>query len=125
MTKKIVLTILLVGMSLAPAFAGAGIPNNSRGEYSGVLNSTGAGTYVVKASPGLVYSMSIISTSSNGSVTLFDTTTTTTTGLTPVYEAASATTGTQAAIDMSGAPMNFYNGIVVKVSNGDAYVNYQ
>lgn len=124
MTKKLVLLLLLVVAMNAPAYAGAGVVNNGRGEYSGDLVSSGS-PYVVKAMPGLVYNITFIPTAANGKVTLFDTNTTTTTGLVAVYEAASATTGVGVTIDMSAAPINLYTGIVAVVTNGDAYINYQ
>lgn len=118
---RIILTILfLFGMNLAPAYAGAGIPNNGRGEYSGALP---VGTNVVKAMPGLVYSMTILASASNATLTIFDNSTTNTG--TSAYEVGSATSGNAVSIDMSAAPLNLYQGITAVVTNGTGFINYQ
>lgn len=123
-----VLTLVLLTMwlSLSPAFAGAGIPVKGYGYSSGLEAGT---AQIIKSSPGLIYDISLTATASNALLTIYDTSasagaTTGNVGATIIYEISQATNGSSTVQNFSN-PLATANGIVITVSNGNAFLNYQ
>ena len=120
----IVLLALVVYLVQEPAWStpsGSRILPNYRSERSGMLIGS---NNVVKSTAGLVYSVTLYSDITNAKVNIFDMSAGPSTG-NPVFEAAVATVGNTATADFSGAPLVMDNGILVTVTNGEAWVNFQ
>jgi len=119
----IVLVLLTMWLSLSPAFAGAGIPVKGYG-YSSYLETGTA--MLVKASPGLIYGMTVYATSNNALLTVYDTNASNETAQANIiYEVAAATSGNSESTSFGGGALATTTGIVVTVSNGYGFLNYQ
>ena len=118
---KKILSILLLSVF---CFLGIAVASDAQRQISKYIsNGTGAVTEV-KASAGKVYGVTVLSTTTNGGyVTLYDSTSSTVTGLTPKVEIGEATQYKTAIKDFPEG-FDFYNGIYAQVGNAKVFVYY-
>lgn len=129
--KKILsclLAVVVIGLAQGNAWAGSRVIANYYG-YSNVTQTTTAilagQTVIVNNRGSLIYNITANATGASGECDIYDTNAGPTTTETPTYEVKVATSGDSRSVDMSGAPLEMFNGIVVTSSNATCYINAQ
>ena len=129
---SLVMAVVVLGLAQGNSWAGSriiatyiGISNVSNGIYGANTPITAGTTVEVNTRAGLIYNITANATSANGECDIYDQTSTTTTGVIPIYEVKVATSGDSRSVDMNGAPLTFYNGLVVGATNATCYLNFQ
>lgn len=128
--KKMLLIVLAVVMGVGPAFAGPALRAITyRGNYYQDTNANAL--FIINSSPQIVqpqsaviYTMTVDAISSNAELDIYDSATGATNG-DPVWEVKCATSGDSRTVEMNAAPLNMYNGITAKVTNGVGFISYQ
>lgn len=122
MKKRSAWLLLVLAVIMAPSLVegGARIIATYTGTYSGFIDTN----TVVKSSPGLIYGITLVATGANAEVQIYDANNDSTPGSIK-YEVREATANKTASIDFSGAPLLMDNGIVVHVTSGAAFLNYE
>lgn len=127
--KKILLIVLAVAIGVGPAYAGPALRAVSyRGNYyqstNGVPLAIDASPQIISTQAAAVYNLTINATGSNAEIDIYDNSSGSTNG-DPSYEVKCATSGDSRSVDMNAAPLNMYNGITAKVTNGVGFISYQ
>ncbi len=126
--KKLLVAILMVlVLGGSSAFAGGSSRASSgQGYSSGAIVSPSG--QVIDTRGGLIYNMTINSSTGTGLLLIFDSPVvpfTSSTQETPIYEVEVASAGDSRSVDMSACPLQTYTGIVASVTNGVGYLNVQ
>ena len=98
--------------------------------YQGSTSGPLIGQSVVNTRGSVIYNITLNSTSANAGIAIYDQATLPIDTLAPYYETAIyevevSSNGNTATVDFSTAPLNTYNGVVVSVVNGTAFLNMQ
>lgn len=121
--KKLLLACSLVVLTWGLAFAAGPRPQDTHiGEYSGGIPNQ---NIVLKATSGLIYDITLVATSANASVSIFDQASGTGSASNLAYEVQVATAGNTTSVTMNGAPMALDKGIIVSSTNGTAFLSYR
>jgi len=103
-------------------FVGVAIASDAQRQISKYISSEGVTE--VKSSTGKVYGITVFPTTTNsGYVTLYDSSSLTVTGLTPVVEISEATQYKTTVKDFPEG-LNFYKGIYAKAGSAKVFIYY-
>lgn len=119
---------LLIAISMVLVLGGLAQAGSSRGaSFQGYSSGPiwPGGNYVINARGSVIYNITLNAGQANAIALIYDSSTGGTMLENPIYEIEVASAGDSRSVDMNAAPLQSYNGVVVSVTNGIAFLNME